>query len=495
MIAASGARIVTNSVPTCICAPASPRSPPRTVRLRYRRRVDGLALDEDDDVLREMRLVQMFHGGLGFKRTWTPQEFFGLAVANGRKATGAPGTESWHRARRPTSSPSISIASIATRSCPSIRSNFYSRAAMPRCCAMWLWMDAPSSATAAASGSIFPRSNTNCAASTGPVPGSSPVSARLAAAFDFAAKLVRSATGLRLEPKHFASFMNSVLRKKIPLASAGGQGFMVSNKKLNRRHICAGHPAMGKRDGRVVASADCRDRERGRDELLRAPVRRFRRDRAENRAAAGDPLRRAAPLTPKGHSAWFAFLNFNKSSVALDPNDAGASSRLAELIAACDILLDGRDIDAADCPAFDLAAIKQRHPGLIHLEASWFGGEGPYANFEATDSTIRALTGLIKLVGPAEGPPMHAPDFQTGILAGLWGFIAAASSVLGRMQDGRGRSHRSASSNPPSPSPNTSCSRRSCAATSCGGSASTGSGRPSRSASTRPNKAGSASPR
>ena len=44
-------------------------------------------------------------------------------------------------------------------------------------------------------------------------------------------------------------------------------------------------------------------------------------------------------------------------------------------------------------------------------------------------STIRALTGLIKLVGPVEGPPMHAPDFQTGILAGLWGFIATASSV------------------------------------------------------------------
>src|SRR6267142_3669192 len=37
---------------------------------------------------------------------------------------------------------------------------------------------------------------------------------------------------------------------------------------------------------------------------------------------------------------------------------------------------------------------------------------------------------------------MHAPDFQTGILAGLWGFIAAASSVVGRMQDGRGRSSR-----------------------------------------------------
>ena len=70
----------------------------------------------------------------------------------------------------------------------------------------------------------------------------------------------------------------------------------------------------------------------------------------------GDPLRRAAPLTPKGHSAWFAFLNFNKSSVVFDRDDADAASRLHELIAGCDILLDGRGIDAADCPAIDLAA-------------------------------------------------------------------------------------------------------------------------------------------
>src|SRR6188474_731810 len=65
----------------------------------------------------------------------------------------------------------------------------------------------------------------------------------------------------------------------------------------------------------------------------------------------GDPLRHAAPLTPKGQSAWFAFLNFNKSSIVLDRNDTGASARLAELIGNCDILIDGRDVDAADCPA------------------------------------------------------------------------------------------------------------------------------------------------
>ncbi|MHB0790096.1 CaiB/BaiF CoA-transferase family protein [Bradyrhizobium sp. 5.13L] len=154
----------------------------------------------------------------------------------------------------------------------------------------------------------------------------------------------------------------------------------------------------------------------------------------------GEPLRCSAPLTPNGQSAWFAFLNFNKSSTILDPGDPDATARLTSLIEDCDLLVDGRDVDPADCPSIDIAAIRRRRSGLIHLEASWFGRQGPYAGFAATDSTVRALGGLIKPVGPVEGPPLHAPDFQMGILAGLWGFIAAASSLVARMHDKAGRS-------------------------------------------------------
>ncbi|MFK4380964.1 CoA transferase [Bradyrhizobium sp. USDA 223] len=154
----------------------------------------------------------------------------------------------------------------------------------------------------------------------------------------------------------------------------------------------------------------------------------------------GDPLRRSAPLTPKGQSAWFAFLNFNKSSTTIDATTPDAITRLTAMIEGCDILVDGRDIDPAGCPAIDIATIRLRRPGLIHIEASWFGREGPYSGFAATDSTIRALAGLVKLVGPVEGPPLHAPDFQTGILAGLWGFIAASSSAIAPRQNEAGRS-------------------------------------------------------
>ena len=42
-------------------------------------------------MIREMRLVQLAHGGTGFARTWTRPEFLALAIRNGRAATGAPG--------------------------------------------------------------------------------------------------------------------------------------------------------------------------------------------------------------------------------------------------------------------------------------------------------------------------------------------------------------------------------------------------------------------
>jgi cytosine/adenosine deaminase-related metal-dependent hydrolase len=92
-IAASGARIVTNySSNLHLHSGLAPIAAAHQCGCGIAVGVDGLALDEDDDVIREMRLVQLAHGGLGFKRTWTRPEFFSLAIRNGRAATGAPGT-------------------------------------------------------------------------------------------------------------------------------------------------------------------------------------------------------------------------------------------------------------------------------------------------------------------------------------------------------------------------------------------------------------------
>jgi cytosine/adenosine deaminase-related metal-dependent hydrolase len=54
--------------------------------------VDGSALDEDDDVLREMRLGHFLHGGWGFEEIVARTPYLEAIVANGRFANGAPGS-------------------------------------------------------------------------------------------------------------------------------------------------------------------------------------------------------------------------------------------------------------------------------------------------------------------------------------------------------------------------------------------------------------------
>ncbi len=53
--------------------------------------MDGLAFDEDDDMVRELRLAHAVHGGHGFEATWSRRQFLCSATAAGRKVTGAPG--------------------------------------------------------------------------------------------------------------------------------------------------------------------------------------------------------------------------------------------------------------------------------------------------------------------------------------------------------------------------------------------------------------------
>jgi cytosine/adenosine deaminase-related metal-dependent hydrolase len=52
--------------------------------------IDGQAFDEDDDALREMRLLWSLHAGWGFDTELEPRDILRMALENGRLAIGAP---------------------------------------------------------------------------------------------------------------------------------------------------------------------------------------------------------------------------------------------------------------------------------------------------------------------------------------------------------------------------------------------------------------------
>jgi cytosine/adenosine deaminase-related metal-dependent hydrolase len=91
-IAASGAVIATNpSSNLHLASGVAPIGEAIRRGCRVALGVDASALDEDDDVVREMRLGHFLHGGWGYETVVERGDWLAGVVANGRFANGAPG--------------------------------------------------------------------------------------------------------------------------------------------------------------------------------------------------------------------------------------------------------------------------------------------------------------------------------------------------------------------------------------------------------------------
>ena len=91
-IAASGAVIATNpSSNLHLRSGVAPISEAMRRGCRVALGVDASAFDEDDDILREMRLGHFLHGGWGFESGIERGRWLETIVGNGRFANGAPG--------------------------------------------------------------------------------------------------------------------------------------------------------------------------------------------------------------------------------------------------------------------------------------------------------------------------------------------------------------------------------------------------------------------
>jgi cytosine/adenosine deaminase-related metal-dependent hydrolase len=91
-IAASGAIIATNpSSNLHLASGVAPIAEAIRRGCRVALGVDASAFDEDDDILREMRLGHFLHGGWGFENIIERGDWLRKIVANGRFANGVPG--------------------------------------------------------------------------------------------------------------------------------------------------------------------------------------------------------------------------------------------------------------------------------------------------------------------------------------------------------------------------------------------------------------------
>jgi crotonobetainyl-CoA:carnitine CoA-transferase CaiB-like acyl-CoA transferase len=83
--------------------------------------------------------------------------------------------------------------------------------------------------------------------------------------------------------------------------------------------------------------------------------------------------------------------------------------------------------------------LSQRNPRLVLGSISGFGQTGPYASRGGFDLMIQAMSGLMSVTGPKDGPPYRIPLAISDVGAGLYLTIGVLAALAARQKTGTGQ--------------------------------------------------------
>ena len=144
------------------------------------------------------------------------------------------------------------------------------------------------------------------------------------------------------------------------------------------------------------------------------------------------------PFTSDGISAYFLSCNRNKRALTLDLSHADGAPVFHALLDRCDILLENFRTDSVAKLGLTPEQLLTKHPRLIVCSISGFGRTGPLKDAPGYDFAIQAMSGLMSITGPEEGPPCKVGVAVTDVLTGLYAAIAALACLNARRVSGHG---------------------------------------------------------
>jgi crotonobetainyl-CoA:carnitine CoA-transferase CaiB-like acyl-CoA transferase len=156
------------------------------------------------------------------------------------------------------------------------------------------------------------------------------------------------------------------------------------------------------------------------------------------RHGGGDETRAWGPPFVGPLSAYFLSCNRNKRGLAIDLAQAEGRQLLLDLARHSDVLLENFRAASADRLGLDPQTMLGANPQLIICSISGFGRTGPWRDLPGYDFAIQALSGLMSITGPAEGPPCKVGVAVTDVLTGLYAAVAVLACLHARKQSGHG---------------------------------------------------------
>src|SRR5438270_2276497 len=156
------------------------------------------------------------------------------------------------------------------------------------------------------------------------------------------------------------------------------------------------------------------------------------------RPGGGDETRAWGPPFVGPLSAYYLSCNRNKRGITLDLAQEEGLQLFQELVRKSDVLLENFRAASGDRLGLSPDKLLALHPRLIVCSISGFGRTGPLRELPGYDFAIQALSGLMSITGPVEGPPFKVGVAVADVLTGLYAAVSVLACLQARNQSGHG---------------------------------------------------------
>jgi crotonobetainyl-CoA:carnitine CoA-transferase CaiB-like acyl-CoA transferase len=156
------------------------------------------------------------------------------------------------------------------------------------------------------------------------------------------------------------------------------------------------------------------------------------------RPGTGDETRGWGPPFAGDLSAYYLSCNRNKRGLTLDLSHPEGRDLFHELVRRSDVVLENFRADSADRLGLSPEVLLGVNPRVVVCSISGFGRTGPLRELPGYDFAVQALSGLMSITGPVEGPPCKVGVAVTDVLTGLYAAVGVLSCLHARASSGHG---------------------------------------------------------
>lgn len=156
------------------------------------------------------------------------------------------------------------------------------------------------------------------------------------------------------------------------------------------------------------------------------------------RLDTGDDARQMTPFFGEW-SAYFAGINRNKKSVAVDIKQEQGMEVIRELAATCDIVIENFRGGKAEKLGLGYDHMKAIRGDVIYCSLSAYGQVGELKNNPGYDALVQAQTGILSINGTTANDVARVGVSLLDMGSGMWAAIGILAALLHRQATGEGQ--------------------------------------------------------